>query len=353
MDAGGVIIATTNAAGKKIVGRQEWTRAFTGARDTLKAIMDTLYTAVGEPNCQIQRIYGKKTYIWTPEVLTTTSNIQWWWVVLNKQIIVFHNRPGHPECPEWKREQIIKHVWINWGRPPVWWPGYPLALEPHQKMYFGYFADFDAPADQPLGRSANLAGFDAARQIAWQRGWWNDTLADTLQHPEFDGYYMGLALTTKTGGVRSPIGAQNGMNNVYVYPNAGWVDDSLYRLASTPGVWIQDEDSVTDRIWVLTADTIKAGTATDTTWMSEFIMIEALIKSDGTADEGLIALQNHIDTTRAKLIPELNGLHVFEPTVCGDVDGNGVINVTDIVYLINYKYNVPPGPPPACKNIPY
>jgi hypothetical protein len=212
-------------------------------------------------------------------------------------------------------------------------------------MYFGYFADLDAPSDPLPGRSANIAGFDPVRQIAWQRGWWNDTLP--TGHPQYNGYYLGLALTTATGGVRTPIGAQNGMNNVYVYPEAGWVDDSLYRLASTPGVWIQDEDSVTDRIWVLTADTIKAGLATDTTWKSEFIMIEALIKSDGNAAEGLTALQNHIDQTRTTLIPELNGLKVFVPTVCGDVNCDGIVNISDIITLINFKYLVPPGPPPC------
>jgi hypothetical protein len=345
MDAGGVIIATTNAAGKKIVGRQEWTRDFTGARDTLKTIQDTLYTTVNNPDCQIQKIYGKKTYIWTPEVLSTTTNdIQWWWVVINKQIILFHDRPGKT-CPEWKKEQVIKHVWISWDRPPVWWPGYPLAKEPHQKIYFGYFADFDAPGDIPLGRSANIAGFDNVRQIAWQRGWWNDTLE--TGHPEFAGYYLGAAFTTPTGGVKTPIGAQNGMNNVYVYPNEGWVDDSLYRLASASGVWIQDADSVTDRIWVLTADTIKAGGVNDTTWKSEFMMIEALIKSTDPT-QGLIDLQNHIDSTRAKLIPELNAIKVFDKIfpICGDIDGNGVINVSDIITLINYKYLPTPGPPP-------
>jgi hypothetical protein len=30
----------------------------------------------------------------------------------------------------------------------------------------------------------------------------------------------------------------------------------------------------------------------------------------------------------------------------GDANGDGVINVTDVVYLINYKFLVPPGPPP-------
>jgi hypothetical protein len=31
---------------------------------------------------------------------------------------------------------------------------------------------------------------------------------------------------------------------------------------------------------------------------------------------------------------------------CGDADGDGVVNVTDVVYLINYKFLVPPGLPP-------
>jgi hypothetical protein len=37
------------------------------------------------------------------------------------------------------------------------------------------------------------------------------------------------------------------------------------------------------------------------------------------------------------------------PWEAGDVDGNGVIDVTDVVYLINFLFLVPPGPPPVCK----
>jgi hypothetical protein len=36
------------------------------------------------------------------------------------------------------------------------------------------------------------------------------------------------------------------------------------------------------------------------------------------------------------------------PPEAGDVDCNGVINITDVVYLINYLFLVPPGPPPGC-----
>jgi hypothetical protein len=37
-----------------------------------------------------------------------------------------------------------------------------------------------------------------------------------------------------------------------------------------------------------------------------------------------------------------------QPWAAGDVNCDGIINVTDVVYLINYLFLVPPGPPPCC-----
>jgi hypothetical protein len=37
-----------------------------------------------------------------------------------------------------------------------------------------------------------------------------------------------------------------------------------------------------------------------------------------------------------------------QPWAAGDVNCDGTINVTDVVYLINYLFLVPPGPPPGC-----
>ena len=34
--------------------------------------------------------------------------------------------------------------------------------------------------------------------------------------------------------------------------------------------------------------------------------------------------------------------------VCGDANNDGVINLLDILYLIDYKYGTPPGPEPIC-----
>jgi hypothetical protein len=44
--------------------------------------------------------------------------------------------------------------------------------------------------------------------------------------------------------------------------------------------------------------------------------------------------------------PNASGISNIVRFKCGDADGDGVVNVTDVVYLINYKFLVPPGPPP-------
>lgn len=37
--------------------------------------------------------------------------------------------------------------------------------------------------------------------------------------------------------------------------------------------------------------------------------------------------------------------------VCGDANNDGVINLLDILYLIDYKYGIPPGPEPDCGTV--
>jgi hypothetical protein len=37
-----------------------------------------------------------------------------------------------------------------------------------------------------------------------------------------------------------------------------------------------------------------------------------------------------------------------EPWAAGDINCDGTINVTDVIYLINYLFLIPPGPPPHC-----
>jgi len=326
--SGGVIVATT-AGNDTVVGRQDYKDTKTGARDTIRVVRGYDYV---ETACDIQKTYVEKTYIWYPPVIPQHPDPKWWWISINKQIITFHDKPGFT-CAEWKKEQVIKYVWIKFARPPVWWPN-PGSYPGHGNIYVGVFADPDAPADTGCG-GCNTAGWDNARKMMWQHGHYAG------QHPEYDDYYAGLALTNPSGAVVAPFGCQDVLSEQYLYPQGGWgwKDGELYQLAATGGMNIHYPDSVKDRAVVLTSSNIPAGT--DTTFQSEFILIEAFIPT------GLEDLQSHVDQTRSVLIPELNSLGLFSKKfpICGDLTDDGTVDASDLVYLLNYLFVHGPQPP--------
>ncbi len=196
------------------------------------------------------------------------------------------------------------------------------------------FADINAPCDDPR-YGCNTAGYDGARHIIWQHGWYNDDIPDG--HPEYEDYYIGLALTDPSGAVVEPFGCQNVQNVDYLYSQDcwwGWQDGELYGLAATAGVDIHNPGQVRDRTVVLTSDMIPAGAEDD--FESEFVLIEAFIPT------GLADLQAHIDDTRNILIPELDELGIFDRDfplpICGDANLDGNIDSGDILYLVNYLF---------------
>jgi hypothetical protein len=333
----GVIVATS-AGSDKVVGRQEDNFTQTGARDTIYTDdIDpdiNLFPFLG--NCRIHTVFAHYTYIWFPKVINpVTSDIRWWWLQIQEKIITLQDKPGYT-CEEWKKEQVIKQVWVKWRRPPVWWPT-PGLYQGHEDIYLGIFADPDAPADTGCG-SCNKAGWDATRKVMWLHGRYNG------QHPEYEGYYVGLAFTDTLGGVVDPYAAKNVRNDVYIYPQSGWRTDSLYELATIPGLWIQDQDSMKDRSVVMTVDTIQASSdPNDTSFCKSFVLIEALINNT-TEPGGLTELQNHIDDTRSQLIPFINDCGGFLPK-CGDLYQDCIVDGSDLVYLLNYLYVGGPPPP--------
>jgi hypothetical protein len=218
----------------------------------------------------------------------------------------------------------------------VWWPN-PGSYPGHEDIYFGVFADPDAPSDTGCG-SCNTAGWENDLKIMWQHGRYAG------QHPEYNDYYVGLALTDTLGGVVDPYAAKDVTNDTFIYPQSGWRDDQLFQLASTPGHSIYLPDSVKDRSMVLTAYKIPAGF--DSTFQSEFVLIEALIK--GNTGTGLQQLRDHIDTTRHVLIPELKKLKTIfrkDLPICGDVTLDGVVDASDLISVLNYLFAKGPMPP--------
>ncbi len=329
----GSVIAATSHEGNAVVGRQDRRDVFTGARDTINVVKGYDYF---EPECNIQKIHVRNTYVWTPPPIAG-QHPEWWWIDIHEQIILFYDRPGY-SCPDWKKEQIIKYVWIDWSPPPSWWPD-SVAYVGHEDIYLGVFADIDAPFDDGC-QGCNTAGYDYGPEILWHHGWYNDTLPDG--HPQYEEHYLGLALTDRAGVVVSPRGCQSVLNEDYLRPQGGWGWNSgeLYQLAATEGVNIHWPDSVADRTVVLTAAAVPAGNhpgALD----AEFILIEA------STQNGLWDLQTHIDDTRNILIPRLDQLGLFSRAfpVCGDCTLDGKVLVNDAVFILGYLFGGGPPPP--------
>jgi hypothetical protein len=293
----------------------------------------------------VQKIHVENTYIW--KVRLPGHYIRWYWIDLYKQIFMFHDHPTAGPCPDWKKDVIVKFIWIKFSRPPLWWPE-PGDYPGHGDIYLGHFADVDAPFDQGCN-GCNTAGYDDPREMIWMHGFYNDTIEEG--HPEYEDFYVGMALTDTSGAVVEPYGMQCVLNDSFIYPQDGWgwLDQELYELAATPGMNIHHPDSVDDRTVVLTAEMVPAGGPDDTTFQGEYILIEAAVQ--GAAGAGLQELQAEVDLARSTMIPELNGYGLFDenwpPPICGDVYPNGEINSGDVIRLIGYVFlgeSEPPWP---------
>ncbi|MCJ7577582.1 MAG: S8 family serine peptidase [candidate division Zixibacteria bacterium] len=336
--SGGVIVAFMDDSA--IVGRQDYRDTKTGARDTIRVIKSHFPP---EFDCDVQKIFVTKTYVWYPPEIPATP--KWYWLNINKQIILFSNRSGKT-CPAWKKQQVIKHVWITWGSPPAWWPN-EGSYTGHPDIYYGVYADINAPFDtgcHTMGGESqsgcNVGGWDATNKMVWQSGYGG------VIHPEYANYYVGLGLTNTAGQIVTPMGCKDVRNAEYLYPQSGWgwQDSQLYRLASTAldeGTVVDNPDSVVDRSAVMTAGMIPAGSTTN--FVGEFILIESFSRT--SLDE----LKTNIGKARMILIPELKYGGVLDKTFptgpCGDVTGDRLVDAADVVYLVNYLYLHGPKPP--------
>ncbi len=342
---GGTFVATipTVDPTDTVIGRQDYREVYTGARDTINRYCGEWNRY--EPECLVQKIHVENTYIW--KVRMPGHYIRWYWIDIYKQIFMFHDHPTAGPCPNWKKDVIIKYIWIKFSRPPLWWPE-PGEYPGHGDIYLGYFADVDAPFDEGCN-GCNTAGYDDPREMIWLHGFYNDTIEEG--HPEYDDFYVGMALTDPSGAVVEPYGMQCVRNDSFIYPQGGWgwLQNELYELAESPGVNIHDPDSVVDRTVVLTAEMVPSGGSEDTTFEGQYILIEAAVQ--GGTGAGLQELQAEVDLARGTMIPELNGYGLFnkdwKPPTCGDIMVDGIVNSGDIVRLIGYVFlgeSEPPWP---------
>jgi hypothetical protein len=322
---GGTIVATTSG-GDTLVGR------YMGDNDRRAGAQDKLYLEQCEPDWEphFWVLFTKEIYIEASH-LSPPNHFKWFWWEIAKQIKFFKST-----APEHYQRIVIKYIKVKRQDPPGWWPDLtPFAN--YEDTYIGLAIDLDAPFDSSGPETGdegglNRGGYDAVNDIAYVTGFGRE-------HPSYNDYYAGLALAEVNGAVQTtPYGTYNVKNNQYLYPQSpwGWKDNELFQLASTPGNNIQDLDSIVDRTIVFTAHKIDAGT--DANAKAEFAIVEVL------APTGEAEMQALVDTGRAIVAREraLGGM----PAACGDVQGDFVVNVGDIVYLVSYLYKA--GPAPYC-----
>ncbi|MGB7061457.1 MAG: dockerin type I repeat-containing protein [Candidatus Zixiibacteriota bacterium] len=317
---GGTIVATA-CGGDTLVGR------YMGHNDQHSGARDKLYREEcdvdWEPDFWI--LYTKNIFM---HDLNPPADYKWYWWEMSKQVKFFRET-----APDVYRHLVIKYVTVRRHDPPSWWPDHD-PFTGYEDTYIGVVEDIDCPADtSDYQHARNVAGYDDVHHIAWQRGW-----DYTGAHPEYNDYYCGIALADAgmAGESTVPYGSYNVRNDVYLYPQGGWgwKDGELCQLASASGSTIQDPDAIVDRSWVFTARKIDSGSDPD--YEARFTVILAV------APGGIGQLQEYVDSARAIVTREkmYGGL----PALCGDCNGDFVVNIGDVVTLVSYlfKDSIPP-----------
>jgi hypothetical protein len=332
---GGTIVATTDA-GDTLVGR------FMGDNDLRAGAQQPLYTVSCEPGWEphFWLLYTNRIYIEASH-LSPPSHLKWWWWEIQKQVKFFK-----PSAPVEYQHVVIKYIKVKRMDPPGWWPDLTPFTD-YEDTYIGMSMDLDCPYDSSgsaggpepnLGdeSACNKGYYDATNNIAYQVGF-----GRAGEHPEYNNYHAGMALANggEAGESEVPYATANIKNNKYLYPTSpwGWKDGELYRIAKglLGANYIQDPDSIVDRSQVMTARYIPAGT--DANKEASFTIIEAWSRNS------LAELQSYVATGRSIVAAERPKGY---PAKCGDVQGDQIVNVGDVVYLVSYLYRG--GPAPVC-----
>lgn len=191
-------------------------------------------------------------------------------------------------------------------------------------MTVAYAADWDIPTDS-AGSFSNTAGFDVDRQLVYQRG--ARTAPNTNR-------YGGIAARRDD---ESPIpGGWTWSNSRSVYPVGGFENDTLWHNMQDV-VAFSTIDSTVDQNCVLVI--AKGATIGPSNHLKFSIIFAGQYKTTGS----LAGLQSAVDKARKFICAHAIICEDF-CTKCGDVDGSGIVNISDVVGLIGFIFNGLPVP---------
>ena len=195
-----------------------------------------------------------------------------------------------------------------------------------------FYTDWDVPADTG---SDNTAGSDATRSMVWQRG--------SLAAPN-DLRYGATAAYRNDG--TDIIGGWVLDNPTYIYPDNGYDNDSLWNITQILAqgqyrLWTGAAEDLSGGVLIYRNATVN-GATNDTL---KFVVVIA-----GTRNGGVAGLNTAVDKAQAWICAHnlAPGADICSACACGDADNNGIITISDAVYLINYIFAGGPAPAQLC-----
>jgi len=261
----------------------------------------------------------------------------WGWTVKMYDKIFYSGENDSPE-------RFIKkvHLKIYKNPEPSWWGEDPNPDNP--SVLVGMAIDFDIPSD--TGNVWNTPGIDESLNLIYQQGYGDDI---TPTGSRYDSLYAGIA--DHTG---SPYSAHICPNDVYVYPQSGYRDDSLYTVMSTPGFSIRDPKAPPQRTvdynCVMTHDSIPGNLGDGDTVEVQFLIVVSTnglkdLKDKvkmfrcGNADRDSAGQINLSDVISMAKDCFGSGDETFR--YLADVNGDCQLNLTDVITLANYIFGKP------------
>jgi len=259
---------------------------------------------------------------------------KWWWLTIEYYDKVFYS--GSISSPE----RFIKkwHIKIYKNPMPAWWDALADPSTTNPACRAGVLVDFDCPYD--IGLGWNIPGFDETLNLLYQQGYGSGTEPN---------YFAGLAYHDAS----PPLCARIAANDIYVYPQKGYDDDSLWSLMNRSGFGIDDTAGytrVTDYNQVMVGKQIPFDLAEVDTIEMQFLIAASIYGLDslryyvkmfvcGNANRDPNAMVNLSDVIEIANYKFKSGPETF--LYLSDVNGDCLVNSSDIIYLANYYFGKP------------
>jgi hypothetical protein len=221
---------------------------------------------------------------------------------------------------------------------------------PVENLVVGYAADWDIPSD--TGRD-NFGLVDDSLQLVYLQGAYPGS-------PDInDTRYGGVAFRGNDAELEFATAGWYWENDSYVLPTVdnltgGFHADSLYKYMSSATGWgpIPEPgvaDSVEDLGCMITVSNDAALTWTAGVPDSLIFYIIFAGSNDGSGPKSESDLKTSVEKSEKFICNHINADAPFCVNCsCGDADGNGVVNISDAVYLIEYLFLGGDPPDPTC-----